>query len=143
MEIQMRFVVFAIVGLGLILGGAIALQVFLSRRENKRLGLILPIIALMLSLVPTLGVSTAEDIVTHPREIILPSGDNTAVVYPPDDGSGRVTETRRAGASGATVVLVFFLSNIPTVLLIAIHLACRESFKRRRGIERMRLQDLE
>jgi hypothetical protein len=140
----MRFAFFVIVGVGVVLGGAIVLQVFLSRKENKWLGLILPMLAVMLSVIPVLNVAVITDTATHPRdEIIDIQQSDTATVYPPDDGSGMVTETRTVPGSVTTIVLVFFLANIPTVILLIIYLACRERFNRRRAIERMRLQDLQ
>jgi hypothetical protein len=133
---------FVIVGVGVILGGAIALQVFLSRKENKWLGLILPILAVMLSVIPVLNVAVTTDTATHPRDQIFQQGD-PVTVYPPDGGSGMVTETRTVPGSAMTIVLVFFLANIPTVILLIIYLACRQRFNTRRDIERMRLQDLQ
>jgi hypothetical protein len=40
-------------------------------------------------------------------------------------------------------VMVFLVSNIPTIILIAIYLACREKFKKKKEIERMNIHDLE
>jgi hypothetical protein len=140
----MRFAIFVIIGLFVVLGATIALQVFLSRKENKWLGLILPILAVMLSVVPVLNVAVTTDTATHPRDQIIDiqQGD-TATVYPPDDGSGMVTETRTVPGSVTTIVLIFFLANIPTVILFIIYFACRERFNRQRDIERMELQDLQ
>ena len=41
------------------------------------------------------------------------------------------------------VVLVFVLTNIPTVLLIGIYCACREKVRRKKEMEKMNIQDLQ
>jgi len=42
-----------------------------------------------------------------------------------------------------TVIYVFLLYNIPTVVLLAIYYACRENLKRKKELEKMNIQDLE
>lgn len=41
------------------------------------------------------------------------------------------------------IVSIFFLSNIPTLILLAIYFACRERLKRKAQLEKMNIQDLE
>ena len=43
----------------------------------------------------------------------------------------------------ATFFMVFLLYNIPTLVLLAIYLACRAKFRRKREMDRMNAQDLE
>jgi hypothetical protein len=90
--------------------GVVFLQIFLSKRNSKWLGLILPVIAFGVSLVYLLNIAA-------------PSGDVTADFV-------------------LQVVLVFVLTNIPTVLLIGIYCACREKVRRKKEIEKMNIQDL-
>ena len=41
-----------------------------------------------------------------------------------------------------TIAAAFITANIPTIVLLAIYFACREKRKRRRELEKMKLQDL-
>lgn len=41
------------------------------------------------------------------------------------------------------IVSTLLLSNIPTIILVAIYFACREKLKRKAQIEKMNIQDLE
>jgi predicted RND superfamily exporter protein len=93
------------------LGGIIILNVFLSKRENKWLGLILPIISIMFSIITVLGLAFYGNQST--AEIIF------------------------------QLIMVFLLSNIPTIILLAIYFACREKFKKNRELDKMNIQDLE
>ena len=93
------------------LAGIIVLQIFLSKRVNKWLGLILPIISIMFSILTVLGLAVYDNQST--AEIIF------------------------------QLIMVFLLSNIPTIILLAIYLACREKFKKNRELDKMSIQDLE
>ena len=95
----------------LVFVGAVLLQIFLSKRDSKWLGLILPVIAFCISLVYMLNLAA-------------PSGEVTADFV-------------------LQVVLVFVLTNIPTVLLIGIYCACREKVRRKKEMEKMNIQDLQ
>ena len=49
---------------------------------------------------------------------------------------------------GAAFVLIYFLfllilGNIPTLILLAVYFVCREKFRKRNQIEKMKIQDLE
>ena len=48
-----------------------------------------------------------------------------------------------AGEILTALLLVFLLYNIPTLVLLAIYLACRAKFRRKREMDRMNAQDLE
>jgi predicted RND superfamily exporter protein len=93
------------------LGGIIILQVFLSKRVNKWLGLILPIICVVFSILTVLGLA----------------------VYSYQSTSDSIFQ----------FIMVFLLINIPTIILIAIYLACREKFKKNKELDKMSIQDLE
>lgn len=93
----------------IVITGTIVLQVFLSRKQNKWLGLILPFTCLFISLSAILGVAAFSSM---PSVMI-------------------------------TVISVFLLYNIPTVILVAIYYACREKLRRAKEINKMNIQDLE
>lgn len=43
----------------------------------------------------------------------------------------------------ATITPVFLISNIPTIIFLAIYFACREKIKLRTELDKMNIQDLE
>ncbi|MBR7082211.1 MAG: hypothetical protein IKI49_05885 [Oscillospiraceae bacterium] len=102
--IVVTFVLFAI------FAGGILLQIFLSRKESKWFGLILPFITFAYSLL-VLSQIVKTDIMTWWNTVGL-------------------------------IASTFFISNIPTIILLAIYFGCREKIKRKKAIEKMSIQDL-
>jgi cytochrome bd-type quinol oxidase subunit 2 len=114
----------------LVLAGAIVLQIFLSKKESKWPGLLLPTITLLFSILVVLGIS----------------------VYTTFTTSTQITQNGKAimnavnhysTATILTALYVLVLYNIPTAVLLGIYFACREKRKRNREIEKMNVQDLE
>ncbi|MDV0446186.1 hypothetical protein MsAg5_00120 [Methanosarcinaceae archaeon Ag5] len=95
----------------LILIGIVVLQVFLSRRENKWLGLVLPALSVLFSLFTVFGM----------------------YAYVGQPVSQIVIQT----------IMIFLMTNIPTVILLVIYAACRESLKKKKEIDKMSIQDLD
>lgn len=119
-----------------LIGGSIWLQVFLSRRESRWPGLVLPGLCLLLSLVTVFNIAAFET----QREAQL------AVL----DEAGRVVEVqqdppqqRAQAVNWASFASVFVLYNIPTALYGAIYAACRGRRSRSAAADKMALQDLE
>lgn len=100
----------------LIIAG-IFLQIFLSGRENKWLGLILPLISFAFSLIVVLGIITYDGIRHHHP------GMGIRIFF--------------------TILYTLFISNIPTYILLGIYFAVREKRKKRKELEKMSIQDLE
>lgn len=95
----------------LFLGGIVLLQIFLSKRESKLPGLVLPIMAFLFSLL-------------YPLNMVAPSeGVTVGFVF--------------------QMLLVWLLANIPTIILLAIYLGCREKQRRNKQIDKMNIQDLD
>ncbi|MGK0465873.1 hypothetical protein [Clostridium sp.] len=94
----------------LFLVGTVILQIFLSKKENKWLGLILPIISFLFSIVILL---------------ITPVMGDLSVVE-------RIVQ----------FLVLLFVSNISTIILLVIYFACREKFKKKKEIDKMNIQDL-
>ena len=121
--------------------GVILLQVFLSKKESKWLGLILPAISLLISLVAVFSIAAY----TTTGTLSLQTLDESGVVIQEE-----VVETPNATESFQntsslilTVVSVFLLYNIPTIVLLAIYFGCREKQRQRKALEQMQAQDLE
>lgn len=99
--------------LGILLLGIIALQIFLSKKQNKWLGLILPIINGAFSIIMGVGIFLYA-------------------ITPPNSGSVILS-----------MLVPLIVWNIPTVVLLVIYGACRESIKKSKEIDKMNIQDLE
>jgi hypothetical protein len=93
----------------LVFVGIILLQLFLSKTSSKWLGLILPIIFFIFSLLTVLNIADTGDV-----------WQNVTLI-----------------------ALALLLTNIPTIILLAIYFAVREKLKRKAQIEKMNIQDLE
>ena len=145
------------------------LQIYLSRKENKWLGLILPGIHLVISIVVMVyscmftmalmsyGSTTtvtvqAEEIGALPEEEIagasVPGTDtNEDTVYQEDSShsyeSDAATETEYADSNFSFNILFSFLClNIPTIVDMIIYVICRKRINKKSDIEKMKLQDL-
>lgn len=94
-----------------IIAGGLLLQIFLSKKESKWFGLILPFITFAYSILTVLQIV--------------------------------VTDNMTGWDIFRTVAAAFFLSNIPTIILLAIYFGCREKIKREKLLEKMNIQDLE
>ena len=115
----------------ILLAGVIILQIFLSKRENKWSGLILPMIFLIISLVAAFGMVAFQT--------------NTSTSLYDQDGNVIETTIEKQPVEGAVPAMVFVLlfGNIPTVILLAIYFGCRERLKKNSEINKMNIQDLE
>lgn len=119
------------------LAGSIWLQIFLSKKKNKWLGLIIPLICFMFSIMTVLSLAMYT---------------NTAITSVTDtiDGAKLTDKTTILQSEKssmlsmlATAVPVFLISNIPTIIFLAIYFACREKLKLRTELDKMNIQDLE
>lgn len=119
----------------LILAGAIWLQIFLSKRNNKWLGLTIPLICFLFSImaVSSLVIFTSMEVTQVTKSI-----DGVIVeeiIQQPGEKPGII-------AILATTMPVFLISNIPTLIFLTIHFACREKLKLRSELDKMSIQDL-
>jgi membrane protease YdiL (CAAX protease family) len=119
-----------LLALVLLIAGIVTLQIFLSKRESKWAGLILPIISFGISLIAGLGILLFS----------VATGTTTSIV------DGEIIEQTRQIASTPSIIFsaiyVFLLYNIPTGILLAIYAACRGKRKKQRDLEKMSVQDL-
>ena len=113
MLIATKTIIIACVILLLVSVGAIALEVYLSRRENKVPGLVLPGILFLGEL------------------FVLPNVAAVALFG---------AETLAAGC--LNVILRVFLTLLPTIVLMAVYFLCRRGMNRKKQIEKMNIQDL-
>ena len=127
---MLKSVIYIIV-LSLLLAGSIWLQIFLSKAKNKWLGLIIPLICFIFSIITILSLSMYTGVTSMTKTI---------------DGVV-VTDSKLAKPNMismlATVIPVFLITNIPTLIFLAIYFACREKQKLHRELDKMNVQDLE
>jgi 1,4-dihydroxy-2-naphthoate octaprenyltransferase len=105
MEIQ---VVVALIVVLAIYAGMIVLQVFLSKKDSKWLGLILPAVCFLLSFL-------------YPMAMI---------------------STGNTWQDIGLFAVALLLGNIPTVILLVLYAALRESRRKKAQLEKMNIQDL-
>ena len=157
------FMIFlAIIALALI-AGIVILQIYLSKRESKWPGLILPMITFGLTVIRFAGILifgiistttnvTYYDILTMERVEIERIEAERAEIYrritgneppvPVVTANHQVAVTVSAPASVAVALSVFFINNISTVILLIIYAVCRDKRRNLQALNRMSLQDL-
>ena len=154
---------FGVVALPIVLIGillpvalVIALQVWLCKRKNRWLGLILPGLSLLFSLVMVLSIAAfgrlgggGSLVVTENGQVVekTETKDGITTVY---DGEGNIIEQYRdysdqRGTASETALLtgaIFLVNNIPTIVLggIWLHYKNRRDFQEE--IKKMNIQDL-
>jgi len=125
-------IIFTLILLFAIGGGMIVLQVFLSRKESKWLGLILPMITFGISVLAVLSV-IALSVFTATSTLMV---DGEVMEQ-------TVTQIGNVSSIIGTAIYIFLLANIPTAVLLAIYAACRGKRNRQRALAKMSVQDLE
>ena len=108
MEMAIRVIWVTLIVLLVLVVGGILLQIFLSKRESKWPGLVLPVISFLWSLLYLFNLMDTGSVV---RNILM-------------------------------AILTILLTNIPTLVLLAIYWAVREKRRKRSEIEKMNIDDL-
>jgi hypothetical protein len=122
-------IVFAVVVLA-VLVGTVFLQVFLSKKESKWPGLVLPGVSLLFSLLAALSIV-----------LFLPVALETTIMV---DGviHQQTTNFADTGSVIMSAAMTFLVMSVPTIILFAIYAACRNKLKRQKDLGRMSVQDL-
>ena len=125
-----------------LLVGIILLQFKLSKSTTKWLGLILPLICFAYSLltVASVGVFTSIGTTTIETQIIHEDGTiETTIEYMESEPAPRPS----IGESLGTILPIFVVSNIPTLIFLAIYGHERGKIKKNGALIKMTIQDLE
>lgn len=119
----------------------VVLQIYLAKKKNKWLGLILPLITFSISLMALLGVATFYQIgsVRIESQTITEDG----VVTKQISESPVEIDTSEVMQSVLIAVYIFVLYNIPTIILVLIYKDGRKKLKKEIELEKMNIQDLE
>ena len=128
----MRNVALILIFLLIFGAGLIVLQIFLSKKENRWAGLILPIISFCISLIALLSIA-AFSVLTQTETV----AENGVII------EQTVQSATATSSFIVTIVYVFLLYNIPTAVFLAIYAACRGKRNRQRALEKMSVQDLD
>ena len=119
-----------------ILVGGVVLQVWLSKKESKWPGLILPLITFAIALVVTLNMVVFVEFVVL-AETQFADGELVTTMMPEESIREEIP-----GAIG-NVIYMFLLMNIPTAILLIIYASFRGKRNRQSALEKMSIQDLE
>ena len=133
----------AMISMLLFLAGSIWVQIFLSKKRNKWLGLIIPIICFMLSIMAVFSLSIFGLLVNTNT-----GNASTGIISVTETIDGiAVTDNTIALPSMISILVAviptFLIFNIPTIIFLAIYFACREKLKLRNELNKMNVQDLE
>lgn len=120
----------------IILAGIILLQIFLSKRQSKWPGLILPGINFCISIFAVLGMAVYTTTTSQTQTISMDGKVVNEVINHVQNNNANV------GSAILTVIVVLLIYNIPTAVLLAIYAACRENLKKNQELDKMNIQDL-
>jgi len=118
-----------------ILAGTVVLQIYLSKKNSKWSGLILPIITFAFSLLAVMGMAAFVEVGTHTTSQYIDGEWVTIVIS--NGGERQVIPGAIGGA-----IYTFILMNIPTAILLGMYKAARIKHNRQREMEKMSVQDL-
>lgn len=123
----------------LFIAGIIILQVFLSKRQSKWLGLILPGISFIVSIFAVMSTAVFTNITKQSVQTISENGKVVNEII------NHVQEKNNVDLASVilTIIVVFIMFNISTAILLAIYAACREKRRKNLELEKMNIQDLE
>ena len=127
-----------------IIGIGVFIQVKLSRSKNKYLGLIMPVISFLISILIILNIAAFTVLTsnsTTTTEIITNSGIEEKI-----EESVEITENLGKDVITLDVAIniffIFLVANIPTAILGGIYLSERNKISTRKEIEKMKIDDL-
>jgi len=132
MEAALSFIISA-----LILVGIVWLQISLSKKENKWLGLIIPLLFFLFSIMSVLGYSMYS---TTTSTSVLEAIDGVIVNKETIEAQ---TENLSNGEILTTIIPVFIVTNIPTLVFLIIYSSFRKKKKKNLELQKMNIQDLE
>lgn len=119
--------------------GVIWLQFFLSKKKNKWLGLVIPLICFIFSLMSVMSIAMFTTTSTSKTTVKTETVDG--VLIEEEQVESNMTKLG-IGEILAMTIPIFLVTNIPTIIFLAIYFACREKIKRNIELDKMNVQDL-
>lgn len=123
----------------ILITGIVLLQIFLSKRQSKWLGLVLPGINFIFSLFAAMNLAVFTNTKTQSVQTISEDGKVVNEIINHVQSTGSNTNWASAVIS---VLMILIICNIPTGILLAIYAACREQLRKNHELEKMNIQDL-
>ncbi|NMA65567.1 MAG: hypothetical protein GX957_04900 [Clostridiaceae bacterium] len=112
--------------------GIILLQIFLSKKESKWPGLILPIVCLLISIIAVFNIASFTSATKIDEKVIDRNGTVIQEIIPEV-----ITQGDQSTPSLVfTIMSVFLLYNIPTAILLAVYYIYRGKRCQKKEIER-------
>ncbi len=145
MVVAGKLIFFIVIFMGIIPALFIFLQIWLSKRESKYYGLILPTITFIQSLVMALSILFFSAAISSGEittcQINESTGEETCITEQIPN-----TQTEESNDEVVSIVLsagtVFLTSNIPTGINLLIYRHCRKSLKKKNDLSKMAVLDL-
>lgn len=119
----------------------VVLQIYLAKKKNKWLGLILPFLTFSISLMALLGVATFYQIGTVAIESQTVTEDGV-ITNQISEQPIQIDNSEKM-QSISIAVYIFVLYNIPTIILLLIYKDGRKKLRKEIELEKMSIQDLE
>ena len=130
---------FRVLILLLLVAAVIALQVFLSRRKAWWPGLVMPVLSFLMSLLIVVGNFVFLSLSSTVSGTQVVDEQTGAVVYQAQQVQQAHDWTVGDTAQMGVLLLV---SNLPTIVLLAVYFLCRRSLKHKKQLDKMNIQDL-
>ncbi|AEE91085.1 conserved membrane protein of unknown function [Tepidanaerobacter acetatoxydans Re1] len=112
--------------------GIVLLQIFLSKKESKWPGLILPIVCLLISIIAVFNIASFTSATKIDEEVIDRNGTVIQEIIPEV-----ITQGDQSTPSLVfTIMSVFLLYNIPTAILLGIYYIYRGKRCQKKEIEK-------
>lgn len=131
----------------LFLVGIIAIVLFvqikLSRSSNKFLGLIMPVLSFLLSILMVLGMSAFTLYTGTTTQSTMTTDDQTGEIIEESEEIIKSSEQEDLGVGGfLNIGYIFLITNVPTAILGGIYVSERNKISMKKEIEKMKIDDL-
>lgn len=116
-----------------LLAGVIALQIFLSRKQTRWYGLVLPALTCLLSFI------TVFSLLAYSGKTIVWVSNEKGEVISQEEAVNQTSVGEWLGQA----LPILLVQNLPTIGLLVIYVVCREKLKKKEELKKMNIQDLE
>jgi len=121
-----------------LLGGIVYLQIFLSKKENKFLGLIFPAIIFVFSVIFSFGVTP---LTTTQKVSVQTTTEENIITF--ENSTATSSKIKNSSIYYYNMILLFLLYNTYTILLLVIYFSYRKKKTLASNLIKMRANDLQ
>ena len=115
------------------------LQIKLSQRQNKWLGLIFPFISFAFSIITVLSMAAFY---TMKTTVTITDSNGTVISQEESPVKNENQENASMVKNVAVAIPVFLIYNIPTAIYLTIYFYCKDKLKKQGLLTKMQIQDL-